>query len=71
MNCADLLLQVECYVGLRRALGYTIRSEEKLLNDFVLSLESRNVHAPIRRRWRWTGPVQQRQAVGQPARPAA
>ena len=48
MNCADLLLQVECYVGLRRALGYTIRSEEKLLKDFVRSLESRNAPAPIR-----------------------
>lgn len=48
MNCADLLLQVECYVGLRRALGYTVHSEEKLLKDFVHSLESRNAHAPIR-----------------------
>ena len=29
MNVNDLLLQVECYVGLRKAIGYTVRSEAK------------------------------------------
>lgn len=44
----DLLLQVECYVGLRQAIGYTVRSEMKLLKDFVAFLVARDVHGPIR-----------------------
>ena len=47
MTSPDLLLHVEAYVGLRKALGYTIRSDEKLLKDFVAYLESRHVHGPI------------------------
>ena len=35
MSSKDLLPRVECYVGLRHALGYVVRSEEKLLKDFV------------------------------------
>ena len=48
MNVNDLLLQVECYVGLRQAIGYTVHSEEKLLKDFVAFLVSGNAHGPIR-----------------------
>lgn len=48
MNLPDLLLQVECYVGLRRAIGYTVRYEEKLLKDFVQFLASKDVGSPIR-----------------------
>ena len=48
MNRPDLLLRVECYVGLRRAIGYTVRYEEKLLKDFVQSLTSQDVSSPIR-----------------------
>lgn len=46
MNVPDLLLLVECYVGLRRAIGYTVRYEEKLLKDFVQFLASQNVQRP-------------------------
>lgn len=35
MSSKDLLFRVECYVGLRHAMGYVVRSEEKLLKDFV------------------------------------
>jgi hypothetical protein len=35
VSAKDLFLRVECYVGLRRALGYVVTSEEKLLKDFV------------------------------------
>lgn len=48
MNVKDLLLQVECYVGLRKAIGYTVHSEEKLLKDFVAFLVSGTVDGPIR-----------------------
>ena len=39
MSTGDLLLRVECYVAVRKALGYACRSEEKLLNNFVRFLE--------------------------------
>ena len=48
MNVPDLLLLVECYVGLRCAIGYSVRYEEKLLKDFVQFLASQNVSGPIR-----------------------
>jgi integrase/recombinase XerD len=48
VNTNDLLLRVECYVSLRRSLGYIVRSEEKLLKDFIQFLNSRNVSGPIR-----------------------
>jgi len=48
MTSTDLLLHVEAYVGLRKALGYAVRSEEKLLKEFVAFLESRQIHGPIR-----------------------
>jgi integrase len=47
VNVDDLLLQVECYVGLRKAIGYTVHSEEKLLKDFVAFLVSASVSGPI------------------------
>jgi integrase/recombinase XerD len=48
VNVPDLLLRVECYVGLRSAIGYTVRYEEKLLKDFVQFLASQDVSSPIR-----------------------
>ncbi|NOT56913.1 MAG: tyrosine-type recombinase/integrase [Deltaproteobacteria bacterium] len=51
MTNTDLLLHVEAYVGLRQALGYTVRSDEKLLKDFVTFLASRHIHGPIRAQW--------------------
>jgi integrase len=48
MNANDLSLRVECYVGLRRALGYAVHSEEKLLKDFVQFLSASDVTGPIR-----------------------
>src|ERR1700733_3985055 len=48
VNVPDLLLLVECYVGLRCAIGYSVRYEEKLLKDFVQFLASQNVSGPIR-----------------------
>ena len=40
MSSKDLLFRVECYVGLRHALGYVVRSEEKLLKDFVRFIDA-------------------------------
>jgi len=48
VNVPDLLLRVECYVGLRSAIGYTVRYEEKLLKDFVQFVASQDVSSPIR-----------------------
>jgi integrase/recombinase XerD len=48
VNINDLLLQVECYVGFRQAIGYTVRSEEKLLKDFIAFLVAGNFECPIR-----------------------
>lgn len=48
MNFPDLLLRVECYVGLRSAIGYTVRYEEKLLKNFVQFLASQDACGPIR-----------------------
>jgi integrase/recombinase XerD len=48
VNPPNLLLRVECYVGLRRAIGYTVRYEEKLLKNFVQFLASQDVSGPIR-----------------------
>jgi integrase/recombinase XerD len=48
VNVPDLLLRVECYVGLRSAIGYTVRYEEKLLKNFVQFLASQNDCGPIR-----------------------
>ncbi len=48
MSVADLLLRVECYVGMRRAIGYTVLYEEKLLKDFVGCLASQDANSPIR-----------------------
>src|SRR5208283_5750167 len=44
----DLLFRVECYVGLRHALGYVVRSEEKLLKDFVRFIGAQAITGPIR-----------------------
>lgn len=48
MSGEDLFLRVECYVGLRRALGYVVRSEEKLLKDFVRFVQAQAITGPIR-----------------------
>jgi hypothetical protein len=48
VSCRDLFLRVECYVSLRRALGYVVTSEEKLLKDFVRFVEAQMVTGPIR-----------------------
>jgi hypothetical protein len=48
VSAKDLFLRVECYVGLRRALGYVVTSEEKLLKDFVCFVEAQMVAGPIR-----------------------
>ena len=48
MRTDDLLLRVECYVAVRKALGYAVRSEEKLLKDFIQFLELNRASSPIR-----------------------
>ena len=48
MSSKDLFLRMECYVSLRRALGYVVTSEEKLLKDFVRFVEAQMVTGPIR-----------------------
>jgi hypothetical protein len=44
----DLRAQIERYVGLRSALGYVVRSEERLLKDFAQFLDSQSIVGPIR-----------------------
>ncbi|MBV9224351.1 MAG: tyrosine-type recombinase/integrase [Acidobacteriaceae bacterium] len=71
MNLPDLLLQVECYVGLRRAVGYTVRYEEKLLKEFVQFLASQDSSSPIRAQMAvdWAcAPVPGRGLAGQASR---
>jgi len=48
MRTDELLLRVECYVSVRKALGYAVRSEEKLLKDFIQFLELNQASSPIR-----------------------
>jgi len=48
MRTDDLLLRVQCYVAVRKALGYAVRSEEKLLKDFIQFLELNRASSPIR-----------------------
>jgi integrase/recombinase XerD len=48
MNIEDLYLRVEAYVGLRRALGYVVGGEEKLLRDFVSYVKAQETSEPIR-----------------------
>ena len=48
MSTGDLQLRVECYVAVRKALGYACRSEEKLLKNFVRFLELNGASGPIR-----------------------
>ena len=48
MRTDELLLRVECYVAVRKALGYAVRSEEKLLKDFIQFLELNQASSPIR-----------------------
>jgi integrase/recombinase XerD len=48
MSIGDLQVRVECYVAVRKALGFACRSEEKLLKKFVQFLELNRVSGPIR-----------------------
>ena len=48
MNSDELRLRVECYVAIRRALGHLVRSDEKLLKDFVRFVECHAAAGPIR-----------------------
>src|SRR5215469_14688978 len=48
MRTDELLSRVECYVAVRKALGYVVRSEEKLLKDFIQFLELNKASSPIR-----------------------
>jgi hypothetical protein len=57
VSCRDLFLRVECYVSLRRALGYVVTSEEKLLKDFVRFVEAQMVTGPIRAQIALDGPL--------------
>jgi integrase/recombinase XerD len=48
MNIDDLLLQVESYIRLRRALGHVIASEEKELKNFIYFFREQGGSGPIR-----------------------
>ena len=48
MNIDDLLLQVESYIRLRRALGHVIASEEKELKNFIYFFSEQGGSGPIR-----------------------
>jgi integrase len=48
MNTSDLHEQLEQYVALRRALGFQIRTEQRLLTEFVSALTAEGLAVPIR-----------------------
>ena len=48
MNIDDLLLQVESYIRLRRALGHVIASEEKELKNFIYFFSEQGGSGTIR-----------------------
>ncbi len=69
MSTGDLLLRVECYVAVRKALGYGCRSEEKLLNNFVRFLELNGASGPIRAQTAIEWSVRQHMDLHRPDRP--
>src|SRR5690242_12664150 len=48
MNSGDLLVQLEAYLALEKALGFSLRARERLLRDFVTFVEARDLKGPIR-----------------------
>jgi integrase len=48
MNSADLLVQLEAYLALEKALGFSLRAKERLLRDFVAFIQARDLSGPIR-----------------------
>ncbi|MEE9253905.1 MAG: tyrosine-type recombinase/integrase [Pseudomonadales bacterium] len=48
MNTSDVHEQLEQYLALRRALGFQIRTEQRLLTEFVSSLTAEGLAVPIR-----------------------
>ncbi len=48
MNASDLHQRLEQYLALRRALGFRMCTEQRLLTDFVTSLTAKGTEVPIR-----------------------
>ena len=47
MKPGDLLLHLEAYLALEKALGFPLRARERLLRDFVAFVESNGVRGTI------------------------
>jgi integrase/recombinase XerD len=48
MNSGDLLVQLEAYLALEKALGFSLRGRERLLRDFVAFIQARDLSGPVR-----------------------
>ena len=48
MKSCDLLVQLEAYLALENALGFSLRARERLLRDFVAFIQARDLSGPIR-----------------------
>jgi integrase/recombinase XerD len=48
MRPGELRNRLECYVGLRRAVGFPMRAEERLLQDFVTFVERHGADEAVR-----------------------
>jgi hypothetical protein len=47
MNKGDMLSRLEGYLGLKQALGFSMRAETSLLNDFLQFIELKDHKGPI------------------------
>ena len=43
MKSCDLLVQLEAYLALENALGFSLRARERLLRDFVAFIQARDL----------------------------
>jgi len=48
MNVSDLQQQLEQYLAIRRAVGFAMSTEQRLLTDFVTSLTAEGLEVPVR-----------------------
>ena len=71
MSTGDLLLRVECYVAVRKALGYAVSFGRKTAQEFRPVLwNSTELLVRFERRQQSSGRVRRRMDVDRPERPA-
>jgi hypothetical protein len=47
MKSSDLLLHLEAYIALKRAVGFPLGARERLLRDFVVFIEDNGIRGTI------------------------